>query len=78
MDRTIGLLIQTPGLHRTHHSRTQRETDSNYGTILTLWDRLFGTLVRVEAPGDLRIGLSGWTGAGHQTIAGMMATPFRR
>jgi sterol desaturase/sphingolipid hydroxylase (fatty acid hydroxylase superfamily) len=78
IDRIIALLIQTPGLHRSHHSRFQRETDSNYGTILTVWDRLFGTLVRVETPAELRLGLAGWTAADHQTIAGMMVTPFQR
>ncbi len=29
-------------MHRNHHSNRQKETDSNYGTILSIWDRLLG------------------------------------
>jgi len=39
--------IITPSLHRTHHSAMRKEHDSNYGIVLALWDRLFGT--RLEA-----------------------------
>lgn len=37
--------IITPSLHRSHHSVKRHEHDSNYGAVLTLWDRLFGTLL---------------------------------
>jgi len=30
-------------MHRIHHSADHRETDSNYGTVFSFWDRLFGT-----------------------------------
>jgi sterol desaturase/sphingolipid hydroxylase (fatty acid hydroxylase superfamily) len=45
-DRISNILI-TPSLHRTHHSALRREHDSNYGIVLSVWDRIFGT--RVEA-----------------------------
>ena len=35
-----------PAMHRIHHTPTQEDTNSNYGTILTVWDWLFGTLRR--------------------------------
>ena len=35
-----------PAMHRIHHAPDRRDTDSNYGTILTLWDRLFGSFNR--------------------------------
>ncbi len=35
-----------PAMHRIHHTPTREDTNSNYGTILTAWDRLFGTLRR--------------------------------
>ncbi len=33
----------TPSNHRVHHARNERYIDKNYGGILILWDRLFGT-----------------------------------
>lgn len=39
----ISKIIITPSLHRTHHSTLRKEHDSNYGIVLVLWDRLFGT-----------------------------------
>lgn len=35
--------IITPSLHRTHHSTLRIEHDSNYGIVLAIWDRIFGT-----------------------------------
>jgi sterol desaturase/sphingolipid hydroxylase (fatty acid hydroxylase superfamily) len=43
LSRLISLLIVTPGFHHRHHSAWHPETDSNYGEVLTIWDRLFGT-----------------------------------
>lgn len=42
-DRLTRWLIVTPALHRIHHSRIRIETDSNYGSVLTVWDRLSDT-----------------------------------
>ncbi|MFU8789677.1 MAG: sterol desaturase family protein [Methylobacter sp.] len=39
----ISKIIITPSLHRTHHSTLRKEHDSNYGIVLALWDRMFGT-----------------------------------
>jgi sterol desaturase/sphingolipid hydroxylase (fatty acid hydroxylase superfamily) len=44
VERILGWVVQTPGLHRMHHQPDRPETDSNFGLILTCWDRLFGTL----------------------------------
>jgi sterol desaturase/sphingolipid hydroxylase (fatty acid hydroxylase superfamily) len=39
-DRRLRLFVCTPDMHRRHHSTERAETDSNYGNILSLWDRL--------------------------------------
>lgn len=39
----IGFLFITPNLHQVHHHYQQPYTDSNYGDVLSIWDRLFGT-----------------------------------
>ena len=43
MDRLLRLGIVTPAAHAFHHSAARVQADSNYGDVLTLWDRLFGT-----------------------------------
>ena len=40
----VGWLIVSPQFHRVHHSIEVRHWDKNYGSILTVWDRLFGTM----------------------------------
>jgi len=38
-------VINTPSHHRVHHARNPRYLDRNYGAVLIIWDRLFGTYV---------------------------------
>ena len=49
IDRPLSLFIVTPDVHRVHHTSHQPETDSNYGAVLTIWDRLLGTYRRKSA-----------------------------
>ncbi len=44
----LGRIIITPYLHRVHHSTRREEHDSNYGAVLSVWDRLFGTLAELK------------------------------
>ena len=43
LDNVVGLIFITPNLHHVHHHFQQPYTDSNYGDVLSIWDRLFGT-----------------------------------
>jgi sterol desaturase/sphingolipid hydroxylase (fatty acid hydroxylase superfamily) len=58
-DRLLRLLVVTPNMHSIHHSAHYRETDSNFGDVLTIWDRLFGTYreVSLERYDEMVIGL---------------------
>ncbi len=47
---TFGFLI-TPAIHGSHHSRDARYAEKNYGAMLGVWDRLFGTWLE-PPPGD--------------------------
>jgi sterol desaturase/sphingolipid hydroxylase (fatty acid hydroxylase superfamily) len=60
MDQMLRVFFVTPRIHVIHHSSYQPETDSNYGTVLTIWDRLFGTYsdLRAECPEAIQFGLS--------------------
>ena len=43
LDSLLSLAITSPNLHKVHHSRDCRFTDTNYGNIFSLWDRLART-----------------------------------
>lgn len=48
-DRIIRLIITTPGMHRIHHSNKWTETNSNYTSILSWWDIVFGSYKKEPA-----------------------------
>ncbi|MFS0490167.1 sterol desaturase family protein [Leadbetterella byssophila] len=43
LDKVLSYIIVTPDMHHTHHHYVLPYTDSNYGNIFSIWDRLFGT-----------------------------------
>jgi exosortase len=45
LESAIGRVLVTPGMHLLHHSAERAQTDSNYGMVLSAWDRLFGTFI---------------------------------
>jgi sterol desaturase/sphingolipid hydroxylase (fatty acid hydroxylase superfamily) len=65
-ERALARVLVTPALHRRHHTRQGPERDTNFGTIFSGWDRLFGTytpsdpVVRVDTglPGLVRVTFS--------------------
>jgi sterol desaturase/sphingolipid hydroxylase (fatty acid hydroxylase superfamily) len=43
IDKYLSYLILTPNMHHVHHHEKQPFTDSNYGDLFSIWDRIFGT-----------------------------------
>jgi sterol desaturase/sphingolipid hydroxylase (fatty acid hydroxylase superfamily) len=43
-------LLNTPSHHRVHHGSNSQYLDRNHGSILIVWDRLFGTFEREQEP----------------------------
>lgn len=41
-------IFNTPSIHRVHHGSNDKYLDKNYGGILIIWDKLFGTFQREE------------------------------
>ncbi len=80
LDGWLRLLIVTPDMHRVHHSIDRRETNSNYGFNLSIWDRLFRTYVPQPALGheQMRIGLPDWQDERPLGFAWLLMVPFRR
>lgn len=56
IDAAISWILVSPNMHKVHHHRIQPYTDSNYGAVLSVWDRLFGTY-RALDPSQIRYGL---------------------
>lgn len=48
LDDILVWFIVTPDMHRVHHHYRQPYSDTNYGNIFSVWDRLFGTMERVD------------------------------
>ena len=55
-DRALWKVLVPPAMHRIHHHPLRATTDSNYGTLTSAWDRLFGTLC-TAAQSDREFGL---------------------
>jgi sterol desaturase/sphingolipid hydroxylase (fatty acid hydroxylase superfamily) len=78
LDRMLALIFVTPDMHKVHHSRQARQTDSNYGNLTSLWDRLFFTFTPSREGRDVDYGLEGLAEPGTQTTARLLALPFGR
>lgn len=48
--RPLEWLLNTPSHHRVHHGRNPQYIDRNYGGVLILYDRLFGTFAEEDEP----------------------------
>ncbi|MEO1889485.1 MAG: sterol desaturase family protein [Cycloclasticus sp.] len=57
LDKLLRIFIVTPRIHWVHHSHIREETDSNYASLLSVWDRLFGSFRLREDPQNIRFGL---------------------
>lgn len=60
LDRLLRPAIVTPDMHRIHHSIIERETNTNFGFNLSVWDRLFGVYTKDPVHGQtgMTIGLA--------------------
>ncbi|ENC6732908.1 sterol desaturase family protein [Vibrio navarrensis] len=79
LDAVMRKVIVTPDMHRVHHSVIVRETHSNFGFFLSLWDRVFRTYVAQPKLGHQRvqIGVPEIRKAQEQWLDKMLTQPFR-
>lgn len=75
LELALATIVQTPGLHRAHHSPDQRQTDTNYGLILSVWDRALGTYSSPDP--TVETGLDTLDLDRRQTVRAMLADPWR-
>jgi len=78
IDALMRKLIVTPDFHRVHHSIIHKETDSNYGFFLSVWDRLFRTYIPQPQQGHagMTIGLAELQSAKPNSIWWCLIAPF--
>ena len=48
IDKLLSYVIVSPDMHKVHHHYILPHTDSNYGNIFSIWDRLFGTFSTIK------------------------------
>lgn len=48
LDKVLSYVIVSPDMHKVHHHNVLPYTDSNYGNIFSIWDRLLGTYMELD------------------------------
>jgi sterol desaturase/sphingolipid hydroxylase (fatty acid hydroxylase superfamily) len=76
-DRRLRILVVPPSMHRVHHSEITAETNSNYGTIFSFWDRLLGTFRLRDDLARIRSGIGDFGGPQWQTPLQLLMLPLR-
>ena len=76
-ERRLALVLTTPRMHGIHHSAVHEETDSNWSSGLSFWDRLHGTF-RLDVPqGEIAIGVPAYRSTEDVALHASLALPFR-
>jgi sterol desaturase/sphingolipid hydroxylase (fatty acid hydroxylase superfamily) len=75
--RALALAVTFTDMHKVHHSRDARFTNSNYGNVVSLWDRVFGTFTPAQNGRQVAYGLDGLDDPALQTTAGLLRMPFQ-
>jgi len=74
-ERALSLVVITPGIHWVHHHAARADTDSNYGTLFSFWDRIFRTRSPNRRTPAMPIGVEG---QGERALPALLVRPFRR
>jgi sterol desaturase/sphingolipid hydroxylase (fatty acid hydroxylase superfamily) len=76
--RWLNYIFLCPHYHQLHHSTAKQHWDKNFGLALTIWDRMFGTLV-VPAPGeDFLFGLPNREADEYQSLGRLHLLPLKK
>lgn len=79
LDTALRRVLVTPSMHRIHHSTVRRETDSNYGFHLSIWDRLFGSYTAEPQRPErtMPLGLEVFREDQDQRLLALLGQPFK-
>jgi sterol desaturase/sphingolipid hydroxylase (fatty acid hydroxylase superfamily) len=74
-ERPLSRLVVTPSIHWVHHHAIRADTDSNYASLLSVWDLVFGTCSPTRRTPEMKIGVEG---RGDLALPGLAVRPLRR
>jgi sterol desaturase/sphingolipid hydroxylase (fatty acid hydroxylase superfamily) len=78
VDKIISYILVSPNMHKVHHHWKQPYTDSNYGGVFSIWDRLFGTY-RTLDPKEIRYGLDRYyPNDKDEDLVALLKKPFQK
>lgn len=78
LDKVLSYLFVSPNMHKVHHHWKQPYTDSNYGGVFSIWDRIFGTY-RTLDPKELRYGLDRYyPNEKDEDLVALLKKPFQK
>jgi sterol desaturase/sphingolipid hydroxylase (fatty acid hydroxylase superfamily) len=76
IERKLNRIFVTPRMHGIHHSLVEAESNSNWSSGLTVWDRLHGTL-RLNVPQDeITIGVPAYRDPADAELPKILEMPF--
>ena len=76
LDARLRRVLVPPSMHRVHHSVIRAETDSNYGTVFSVWDRLFGSYRLRDDPEQIRFGIGTYDDPASQRPLRLLKLPL--
>ena len=77
LEKSLGLIFITPNIHKFHHHFERPWTDTNFGNIFSIWDRLFGTFIYKD-PKEISFGFDTTDGARDEDIGYQLGLPFNK
>jgi len=77
LDKRLSYIIVTPNMHKFHHHFEAPWTDSNFGNLLSIWDRLFGTFV-YDDPKKIQYGLDISDHVNDERFMTQLSIPFNK
>ena len=75
-ERILNKIIVTPRMHAIHHSQFRTETDSNFSTVFSLWDRLHKSICLNVPHKDIVIGVPGYSKSGDNNFGNTIVTIY--
>jgi sterol desaturase/sphingolipid hydroxylase (fatty acid hydroxylase superfamily) len=78
LDRALSFFLISPNMHKIHHHWKQPYTDSNYGAVFSIWDRLLGTFMSLDIK-QVRYGLDRYYPAEKdEEVMALLKKPFEK
>jgi len=75
LENIFSKIIVTPSIHWVHHHKRQSETDANYSTIFSWWDKIFRSKSNFEREIGMPIGIEGDS---EQSLKNLILRPFKK